>query len=155
MQGRFSASLYAKIFLSPSILEHRRTCDRTAPAALHRRLNVGLSSYAPAPNATASSSAISAQTGRICIKTSREDTRGKRRRAQGKLCRAQDTAAPGSQPRYDGMRHCSKNAYLANFKTTAAETANTPARFALKQYRRVQNAAQTACRRIRLNSDLS
>ena len=48
-----------------------------------------------------------------------------------------------------------KNAYLSNFKTTAAETANTPARFALKQYRRVQNAAQTACRRIRLNSDLS
>lgn len=35
----------------------------------------------PAPNATASSSAISAQTGRICIKTSIEDTRGKRRRA--------------------------------------------------------------------------
>ena len=28
------------------------------------------------------------------------------------------------------MRHCSKNAYLSNFKTTAAETANTPARFA-------------------------
>ena len=48
-----------------------------------------------------------------------------------------------------------KNAYLSNFKTTATETANPPARFTLKQYRRVQNAAQTACRRIRLNSDLS
>ena len=43
-----------------------------------------------------------------------------------------------------------KNAYLSNFKTAA----NTPARFTLKQYRRVQNAAQTACRRDRLNSDL-
>ena len=60
--------------------------------------------------------------------------------------------------RLDDTTECGtaqKNAYLSNFKTTAAETANTPARFALKQYRRVQNAAQTACRRIRLNSDLS
>ena len=60
--------------------------------------------------------------------------------------------------RLDDTTECGtaqKNAYLSNFKTTAAETANTPAHFALKQYRRVQNAAQTACRRIRLNSDLS
>lgn len=72
MQGRFFRLSLRQNFSLPSILEHRRTCDRTAPAALHRRLNVGLSSYAPAPNATASSSAVSAQTGRICIKTSRD-----------------------------------------------------------------------------------
>ena len=62
---------------------------------------------------------------------------------------------PAVRPDMTECGTAQKNAYLSNFKTTAAETANMPARFALKQYRRVQNAAQTACRRIRLNSDLS
>ena len=155
LQGRFFRLSLRQNF---SLTKHSRTpphlrshsSRRPAPTPQCRSFVIR-----PCPNATASSSAISAQTGRICIKTSREDTHGKRRRAQGKLCRSQDTAAPGSQTRYDGMRHFSKNAHLSNFKTTAAETANPPARFTLKQYRRVQNAAQTACRRIRLNSDLS
>lgn len=38
-----------KNFLSPSILEHRRTCDRTAPAALHRRPRIGLAAYNACP----------------------------------------------------------------------------------------------------------
>ena len=62
---------------------------------------------------------------------------------------------PAVRPDMTECGTAQKNAYLSNFKTTAAETANTPARFALKQYRRVQNAAQTACRRDLLNSDLS
>lgn len=61
---------------------------------------------------------------------------------------------PAVRPDMTECGTAQKNAYLSNFKTTAAETANTPARFTLKQYRRVQNAAQTACRRDRLNSDL-
>lgn len=62
---------------------------------------------------------------------------------------------PAVRPDMTECGTAQKNAYLSNFKTTAAETANMPARFTLKQYRRVQNAAQPACRRIRLNSDLS
>lgn len=62
---------------------------------------------------------------------------------------------PAVRPDMTEYGTAQKNAHLSNFKTTAAETANPPARFTLKQYRRVQNAAQTACRRIRLNSDLS
>ena len=62
---------------------------------------------------------------------------------------------PAVRPDMTECGTAQKNAYLSNFKTTAAETANMPARFTLKQYRRVQNAAQPTCRRIRLNSDLS
>ena len=62
---------------------------------------------------------------------------------------------PAVRPDMTECGTAQKNAHLSNFKTTAAETANMPARFTLKQYRRVQNAAQTACRRDRLNSDLS
>lgn len=62
---------------------------------------------------------------------------------------------PAVRPDMTECGTAQKNAHLSNFETTAAETANMPARFTLKQYRRVQNAAQTACRRIRLNSDLS
>lgn len=155
MQGRFFRLSLRQNFSLPSILEHRRTCDRTARAALHRRLNVGLSSYAPAQTRQAHRQPSPLKRVEFASKLQEKIHAANAAEHRENFAARKIQPRPAVRPDMTECGTAQKNAYLSNFKTTAAETANTPARFALKQYRRVQNAAQTACRRIRLNSDLS
>lgn len=83
-QAIFSLSLRQNFSLAkPSLTPQRlrsHSSRRSAP-----RLRICLLSYAPASNAATSSSAVPAHKSCICIKTSREDTRGKHRRARRQI----------------------------------------------------------------------